>query len=87
MNSMATLQVPQRKEVKDRLELKLPIKEVEQLDRIAQSLQISKTEAVRYSIALFDWVLREAQAGHTFGTFDSQSKIAKEVVIPGLANL
>jgi hypothetical protein len=85
MSKTASVQEPTRKEtLKDRLEIKLPTKEVCQLERIAESLQINKTEVVRYAIALFDWVVRESLAGRTFGTFDAQAKIAKEVVIPGL---
>ena len=80
-----------KKEMQDlkvaRLQIKLLPTELMQLAALENKLHMSRTEVVRHSLALFDWVAKEALAGRTFGTFDADAKVAKEVVIPALAGL
>lgn len=40
-------------------------------------------QVIGYSIRLLTWAADEVSEGRSFGTFDRQKKVAKEVQLPG----
>jgi hypothetical protein len=86
MSAKITAQ-PLAKRPLKRVEVDLLESELRQLVELEAELNISRKQLIRYSLALFGWAAKEVRAGKSFGTFDTEAKVAKEVLIPGLSEL
>ena len=68
-----------------RVQLDLPEERVNELDQIMQETGLStRKDLINQALTLFQWALRERQAGRMIGSVDEANQRYKELSMPAL---
>jgi hypothetical protein len=68
-----------------RIQLELPEERVRELEQLmSQTGTSTKKDLLNDALTLFEWAVRERQAGRSIASVDEQNQRYKEVVMPSL---
>jgi hypothetical protein len=68
-----------------RLQFELPMERVKELDALAERTGLkTRVQLINAALTLFEWAVRERQAGRIIASMDEESGKYKELDMPGL---
>jgi hypothetical protein len=68
-----------------RIQLELPAERLQELEQLMQQTDLdTKKDLLNSALTLFEWAVKERQAGRTLASIDEQTQRYREIVLPAL---